>query len=179
MPEFSPLLSTARPADQRCESELVRQLNSAHTHWSPWSVGAGVGNGARGSGPSSIVRKTDEQRPAWSICSENPRWVRRPEEPRTGPAEPQPHCGLETWGPRTLRQAGTGWVVEGQGPGGSTLGFLAACVEVAQLGEGEPWEGTEKGLEPPPPSHLNLPMALLLAELKAKIVAMELCQRCN
>lgn len=80
-----------------------------------------MGNGARGSGPSSIVRKTDEQCPAWSICSENPRRVRRLEEPCTGPVEPQCHCGLESWGPGTLRQAGLGWVVEGQGPGGSML----------------------------------------------------------
>lgn len=135
-----------------------------------------MGIGARGSGPSSIVRKTDEQRPASSVCSENPRQVRRPEEPCTGPAEPQRHCGLESWGPGTPRQAGPGWAVEGQGPGGSTLGFLATCVDVAWLGEGEPWE-TEKGLEPPPLFHLNLPTAQLLAVLKAKIVALELCQR--
>lgn len=48
------------------------------------------------------------------------------EEPCTGPVEPQCHCGLESWGPGTLRQAGLGWVVEGQGPGGSMLGFFGS-----------------------------------------------------
>lgn len=54
---------------------------------------------------------------------------------------------------------------------------MAACVEEAWLGEGEPWEETEKGLESPPLSHLNLPMVQLLAVLKAKMVTMGLCQR--
>ena len=78
-------------------------------------------------------------------------------------------------GPRDRQGLGGQW--RNRGLEAARWGFLATCVDVAWLGEGGRWEETEKGLEPPPLFHLNLSTAQLLAVLKAKIVAMELCQR--
>lgn len=105
-PELPPLPSSASFADQRCGSELVRQLNSAHTHWCPGSVGVGLGLGGWA-----------EFR--WEMEIHSPSARGSPD--RGADRKTRGHAAVGwDWGgvglARTPRQARLGWERVGKGP---------------------------------------------------------------